>query len=55
MSATGIELISFHPINTHANIIKRKKVNNAANVMTANIAINNANILSMVRNILMSH
>jgi len=51
MSEIGIELISFQPIQTQANIINRKKANNAANVMTAKIAINNANILSIVRNI----
>jgi hypothetical protein len=51
MSATGIELISFHPIKVQANIMNRKKANNAVNISTAKIATNKAKIFNMVVNI----
>jgi hypothetical protein len=43
-----MDFISIHPMYTHANIINKKKLNITANINTAKVANNRANILSRV-------
>jgi hypothetical protein len=48
ISITDIDLISIHPIYTQANMMNRKKLNITANINTAQVATNRANMFSIV-------
>ena len=43
-----MDFISIHPMYTHANIMNKKKLNITANINTAQVATNRANMFRIV-------